>query len=1327
MKVLQKHIKRLFVFIAFLACSFMFALTPLKLIPTGVAAAEDWESGKTPTATFNSVKMPKKVDYSKDSNAELKIPYLKDESGEYYIRVVDQGGFVRDFKVKDKKSDTEFNTDTTFFQADDENNAVKILDKTTNTYNIYYIKIDSQNNTTYFSKDYKVEVIGAKYVIEQKQIDYADGKYTETNLNVLFPTMASLNSTFTVPKLYGYQTVEDGKEKKFEEVPFTISYGGVEIYNSENGTTQEGSAYNKDTRVLTFKDEDKYVITYTYKEATPVQKEITVDKDFVAPTADNIDIKTPTPPTAKLGDKNVVLRNPQVDYNLQNFSQTDVAKNVIKIEIYQEDNPEIKQTLTNNNFTFNFTTGDDGFGNHTYQELEGKNYKVKYTIQDYFSQTPIEKVYDLGYFSRNNINPTVKAVYDYTIFDGNGNFVATDEGENAVKSAVAEIKAEYNYTKDSGLVFPAVYFNSPVDDYTDLMVVRYFTEKESGTKYYIDGVKIDYANDKYVAVTENDGYNFVYDAENKPIEANDAESQKKYFEQLAKSATFKFAKDGAEVPNGILDKEYRLCYEVKVKSTYQSSSQTYTRRNALYEQSSTEYSFKIVSSDAKDTNLSINIVNNNNPTVYEGEKVSFTVNSNDDVDLRLVNAMYYSDKDFSTIQIDEVINEAKKVKGNTDSIINLLTDALKTKLNGATNVYKFDLVDGSTTKFETTIPENVSKGEDGKIYVLALTINDDGVVKFDTTSLYIADEQDSDVPTINSVQYESNEHKQIFENDSSDTTPVGQGVDVKIPIVQFSDVKDKNLSTSVFYYIIPEGDISTDVKDLTFHKNYKYLDEYSIYKGKVSGHITTTAVGTYVVVYTATDDAGNTTVAHYSFKVVSTAQPLLDVYVNCEGSGSSYTATVGDILQITPHVYDGNDNSKEIVDDENLNIEIVPTKVQGKHYEEVNGGWQLFTAGRYTFEVNVSWTDETKDKGVHVIPPYEITVTVEAQHATDGTASIVWDEDFNLPKYFSYTAANEEKQLIIPQWVATQEGYNVSETKLLYKRQNATSWSEATRDASGKNWVIKTSGIGVYNISYETYTDAPSNYYDHKELTITYGDNIPPKFRVNAGALQDKITYTDSDINIAVKFSTIDKIMTITATQDNKNLYTWTSYTNSNNKKDNVNFKIVENTEDPAQGERDNYSWSSLTIKLVDSEDNEVSKTSTIEDGFTVYNYTISSIGTYRFVFTAEDNQQNKSDPYEIKFSVTAKAEPTSLSNSKIGIILIVVSSIILIGVIMFFLFTGKSSKKQKPAALTSETTSKKPAKKSASKSKKADDKAEKVEEPADKDNADNQDADKQD
>lgn len=1355
MKTIQKNLKAFFVFLAFLACSFLFVLTPLKLqsVKAAQPAGDEEVGAETPQPTFKSLNMPKKVDY-RQAGATLKIPFLSDEQN-YYIRVMDKDGFTHDYKVTEGEgADT---AEDTFFSLVKKGNGVDadyltIKSQATNTYRIFYIK--ESNSTLYFSKEYLVEVVGANYGLETKEVVKNDSDYTESNLENLFPSKVDVNFTLTLPTMYGYRETDEGRTY---DKAATVSV-------SLDGNPAPADIFSNG--VINFKQAGRYVITYKYQNSSTYDEksyEIVIEAEdgFVAPDVNKNQVKLPDsialPTSAKLGDKEVVLPNPALEYKMENFNNSNAAKNVTAIEIKNVDTG-ISKTLTNNHFTFSFTPGENGFGDVNYTQMEGK-YEITYTVKDAYGNQVTAK-YDWGRFTKNSIQPNIQAVYDYTAFDAEENFATAD----SVKSALAEIKAEYDYTATGGLLFPAVYFDSPVDNYTDLMVVRYFQNTETGKRYYIDGVRIDTATNQYIAVGEGDGFNYVYSTSSdteqtkNPIVANDAASQKEYFKQLSKSAIFKFNKDGT-LPNGIAGETFRLCYEVKVKSShisYSSNSGSYGRQSALYQPgTSNEYTFKIVSAAEKSTNLSVNIINSYASTVYTGNTVRFTVNSSDNKDLRLTNAMYYSDKPFNSItDWDKVLNDAKAnyeseySKNNTegaetytqiglgdDSIINKLENVLKTQLSTSTILGKLDAVTDSNNQFELVVPDDMHGKQ---LYILAITINDNGNIAVDNSkSVYVANSTDSTAPTVVKASFHKDTDKpgneEYTKNLYTDAhTVAGQGETVYIPTVEFNDQEDNYLTTSVAYYVIPESGSADKIEDNMYQNQFRYPEHY-VLSNKISGYIKTDKVGTYVIVYTATNDAGDTTVVHYSFKVTSTAQPSITVDVGGDGiSGTKtdgYTIKVGKTVNVVVHAYDGNDSSKELPHDDKLNISFKPLPVQGKEYENDNGGYLLKSAGKYGFEVDVSWTDE---KGtVHTLPTYTFTVTAEL----DSSDTIVWDSNFTIDEYYSFIAG-DNKVLSLPSWtVNAQEGY-IYKTALLYKRQGESVWSEATKNPLTGKWEFEPSNVGVYNLSYEAYAiHGGVEYYSHKEKSITYGDNVEPKFSVNNGVLDDKITYNDEDISIQVKLDRSDKIMIITAKSGDKTLYTWTSYLTENEIKNNANFIIIENNEDPEGSPKDNYSWTSakLSVKLLDSQGVEITPQESTENGeytYTVYDFTISSTGVYKFKFTAEDSA-SKVGEYEIQFSVATKTEPTHITDSQIGIILIVVSSIILIGVILFFLFTGKGGKKQKPAALVSETTSTSKKKSTSKKTKNTQavaaktDKAEKAEkaDKAEKTDATNQDA----
>lgn len=1290
MKSLSKSIKTAFVFVALLFAGVLFAISPVShSINLQAIGAET-----TTTSGQNVLKIShvpqSKVDLSKGQT--LEIPLLTSKTN-YTIRVIDKSGQYHDCAVDATSGVSISNTE--YFKLGTDNNYITINSNASNSYKILYIYKDASKNKVYYSNTYNVEVVGQDYVLDYRVVKYnADGttKESVTNDEYLLPTQQVTGASATITKVHSHPIYEDEDEEKeldltkWKEIKPYVTFNGTHYEINQEVTINEKTftlikANGNGTYTINFAVAGNYAIEYTDENANntvTATKEITITDNFVKPTTTDISITGVTLPTGtELGDKDVTLPKPVLAYP-SSYGNYNAGYTINYIEIKQTYG-NIVLRLDKNQTKFDFTTEyfNQKLGtNYTYEDLAGR-YSVSYNMTDVYGNTVEIKNADWKTISISS-KPEIYMTYDYdSLFTQNAedatkvDYPADIKLDDLDTTVTAEIKKEYSYTN---LMFPAVYAQDKISNYNNLLVTRYLRDS-SGNIYYLDNVRVDTTNWKYVKVTETDSYNYNYALQGESGYEFSEDNLEAYYKQLAKSVRFELWDYDDEEENkkdhtSLLNKDYSLVYRVYVKNATPGTSSTGTsahRYDYVYESTGSYYSFKITNNasitdpDAKNLTVKIDDAISNGQQVKQNDELTIKLTATDSNDVRLNNALYYytgytGSKEDVAADIKAVITEdlLKTYGIGSTSVLksSTLIEAMQNK--GYTN---FGLVKAnSSTEYVLTLDEEFITGADKlnnatTINIVGATLNDYGTVAVSGTKLLnLADTNETDSPKI-SVAYDSTTYDKDWWDNGANV--VGQNVDVELPDVEFEDTADNILSLSVAYYVVPEKDATDDISAHNYYNNpYKYPANYYFDGNKiVGGTIKTNAVGTYYVVYTAIDDAGNTTLAHFTFVVESTTEPTLKVTPtggNFTGSGTRLTCESGSSIGFETEVIDPSTDSAV-----SANVTVVVTS-DGLSWEKDGSKANAYIfndAGDYTVTITAKTAKHT------VTRTYTVNVS---------EPKLSWDNEDS----FSYKQyVDENTDVYLNPLTATHGNYNVVVSVKYIDSEGNTHDAEYV----GNQWKITTGKKGRYTITYTATSTAASDNVITKTFSMQVGDNKGPEITVNnSGVLTQEITHTSTDITYTVKLNTSRKVMIIEVKEGDNVLYTWTSYDN----KSNLDHNNMIITEYDGQGISDrDFDWSGLKVKLANSSgDLTATETEETIDGrtYNVYTYTLTSKDDYTLSMTIEDAANNESQPKNFNFKLVGKAEPKGINDNVVGIVLVIVSAVILIGVILFFVFTGR-------------------------------------------------------
>ncbi len=1221
MKVIKKYFKVVMCFMAFALCSFLMVFAPTMTALSVEAAITDY------ARTINSVHMPKQVDVENDGS--LIIPFLNgsfsaDDS--YAIKVVDPAGHTHTCKVTDsgefvEESQVKQNGNGYFAKT---STGIQVVALTNGNYQIVYVV--TEDGKEFYSNIYNVNVKNVSYELD---FTNADGSINLIKSEVAPSVAAADRIEIPVPtaKIVGSDKV--GKSLN-PETEILVSYNGTNVKLSTDGV-EAATDFVKVNVGTTADPEYKYYvqpskagvykIQYTYKRGVnrPTKTiTIKVSENFEKPT----EFKVTTAPSFdkfELGQTGITL--PKL--TAKNEYQDDVAYNVKSIKIEKESDSTISQELKNNNYKFDMTL--EAFeldaATESYDKLKG-NYVITYTLVDAYENetTYTKRIEGVTVSSK----PTIKMVYDYDATGSmkEGNFVTSAKTVNAD----TQLRNKYGYDQ---IILPAAYAEDNVSRSDELIVVRYLRNVDTSTIYYVDNLKYNSSTGELEEVKAGDtGFNYAPDAN---------------IGKINKAVQFKFSSDEEKAKT--YDGTYQLEYRVIAKNITK-------RETTLTISGSTKYTFTVVGyslAPTEDMAPTVEITNLvNNIFVDRSEELTVNFTATDDDDTRLKNAVYYYYGDKSAADIaKDIKNRINKHNDNSMHVLDkdaLLEDLAKDDDTvspayvGYTGITKAELNEAGTgyvVKFDTT---GANKSAD-KAVIVAISYNDYNNISVDTRTVNFkkTGTEDEIAPVVASINLTDCSFKEDGTNYVL-KTEAKIGDTVVLPELVYTDAGDDTLLTNISYYID---------SPLNENTGLSYLSPYAKkYPGKkiVGGKIDIAQGGKYVVVYTATDDAGNTTITYFTFDVERNSKPILSV--NPVGqditiSGNTVTAEVGSTIAFDAILRDG--DSKNIIngtisvdiDDNGLNYSASGDRAMSYIFSSV---------GTYTLTFSA---DDAIDKVVYV------NITAK---------KLEWLNEFTLPEYASINS-----EVYLPD-IAASDNAVVKVTVTPPNGSKLPEDGEVTKvssdgDIVGSFWKFKTNDAkGNYTVKY-TATTADATL--EKTFTIKVGDNVPPTIEFeHKSELQKDIVYDGSN-QIQIKFDvkktgSVDKrYFKITATSNGETIYSY-----------DLGLKIKDIID--GSSNYTDLSWSDLKYEIVG--DSSITKDSEDENL-----YLISGTGTYTIKISIEDTNGNETVE-SIVFKVVDKSEVEEKNDTVVGIVLIVISLVVLAGVILFFMLTGKKggSKKTK-------------------------------------------------
>ena len=1226
MKTIKKYFKAILLFMAFAVCSVVFAFNPSL---TTYAAMSYTYAGYN--QVINSIKMPKTTVDAQDEFFEvplLSAGYFGGEVTSYKVLVTDPAGQQHWYDSSEATHDEYFDTTS--------NSGFLRIEKLVNgVYRIQYVITDGDSQK-FYSNPYLVNVTNVPYELDFTIIEEG----ATQGQRVLIPGQVKEDSSaiaLPVARVKEVDSDEDG------EIVKPVVYRNGAPLGEAKASADEGDFYIADgVYYVNPTMEGKYTVEYSSnKGSNRPTKTYTIvvhasDSDFVAPTSDDIKIDDFKVPSIELGKKGIVLNKLVVNNNLEK----NVDYNITEVVISKISNPEIKKVLTaKDNLTFDMTV--EAFGVESYNDLVGE-YDITYTIVDAYgnSKTISNNKEKQAVKVTDSSAPQVYMAYSYDL-DNEGNPVKDSEGNDVVNTNYAiELRNTYGYAE---IVLPAIYAKDFVTEYKDLKMYRYLRSVKDGTTkyYYLDNVDLD----GNTLTEEDDGYNFAQSY------LATGETDNTGIGKLNQAVTFRFAKSGSEVDESTFAGEYTLGYFVVSEGDDDFSEQ----RNYLYSSGSTQYKINVAET-ANHTSTetpTVTIDNLNNVTTKKSdETIKLTISASDKDDSRLKNVAFYYYGDLTDSLKADIEAAIAAVKNDTESdayklkcsVLDDSTFAMASSYTGFKLISNGGINDSS---FEFKF-ENYNNQE--KAIVGVISMNNDNSIEIATKTVTIRSVNDTDGSAeLNIIKGGSFAVTTENEGVITETGVIEngrvykQGDDVTLPTIEFLD-QDKELQLGVTYYIDNQI-VNNKVNYLGSLNPYTTTND-SGNREINGGTIKTSAVGTYYVVYTATDIAGNQTVVYFTFEVEDSSAP--ELIVNAEGedlkiSGNTIKANLGvlgttiDFEQILKQ--SGNDvtgNTGAVI-----NPIKVDTKGEALRFKDTGKSYTFYDAGIYYLTFSGEYKGEYADDKLIVVEILEPTLAWVDEDYFDVPTTATFNQVVELPYLI---ASYGVEQVDVSVKVEGPDGKEM--TVSVDESGDYPVWSFTTYDEDHDKCK------GDYKV---TYTATSNEGKISKEFTVKVGDNVAPTIKVaNQKTLEQELVYEGTDITYTIEKSTSvsNRKLVITVKKGDKEIYS-------------CNTGLTITDIDDINSTPQDMSWSGLDVKLTGSNVTGGTKT-----------YKITGKGECTLTIKISDKYNNE-QVKTIKFKVVEKASDDSNENNALGIVLIVISVVILVGVIAFFLFTGKDGNKK--------------------------------------------------
>ncbi len=823
----------------------------------------------------------------------------------------------------------------------------------------------------------------------------------------------------------------------------------------------------------------------------------------------------------------------------------------------------------------------------TYKFENSGNYTIYYDVTDAYGNTATSAAYSI---SVSNKKPYMIAYADSYKTD-------IDNWEDEVVTGVDyTIPSEVGY---NGFWLPAVYAKDYVTtDSTKLTYSRRLESTTDATVYFdLDKDDAEHGNAAY-------------------------DETKKFNDRVL----FKFPGDASKYAG----QSFKLIYTAKGENDIEAAEATI-------------YTIKIANKDVLSYNIDKNMIINF-PTINEAidptaeftfttatakeEPLSSELVADERVEVRTY--YYYGAKteieNAVKTHIQNVTSEYNQNPENTDEYNEKYGYDFDTFITGFTPSYltKLNSKDGKTTfKLDGTQYTN-----QGKVTIFAVAINDQGQFLVKAREVAINNSNDDKAPTM----FTPVEHY---------TGTYDQNVVVELPEVSFTDDFDKSLQVEVSCYVdTPDQTVGVRIGQFV-------QDTLNNKWGIKAAELTTTYAGTYYVVYTATDDAGNKVSYVSTFDVANTEKAYIEVE-----NGSNITKNVGEEVVFNVNLAGNGDYDDEFT----TTITWGENKPSGLGSQP--NSFKFDKAGTYVATINVEYT--MNGKKYQAEPSVTVTVTVVEP-------DLKWED--GVGELLANRTADKDEKIELPVVSATENGVQINATpKVVFVDSNGKETEVEVKfdEETFNNYYFVADKNGVYKVTYTATTDYNSA---SKSFTVTCGDYYEPTITIANNKLQDaKLVYAGKDLKFNVK--SFNQLRVDEVAQAGKYVLTVEIF-EGDSEKAKHSYDINVDLKDM------NIDRNTVDLNVTSSEYSfSLSGDHASSNG--TNSWTISGVGSnYELKLTVQDENGN-STTKSINFSVISKQKPKSIKDGVVGVVLIVVSAVVLGGVILFFALAGKRNKSKR-------------------------------------------------
>lgn len=1119
-----------------------------------------------------------------ENGKQLNIPMPKvvnADGADTYVEVRDRSGYTYTYNTKtgattDKDGNTSdyFNLLTSEMVETDQATKVayiqpKIVGK--GVYNIRYKVV--KGGKTYYSSTQSVQVKSLAYnwvfekTGESKNIIPANSNDTKS-YTLPLPTIVASDDTDTVVATYTKDDITNtAGEGEQSNAHIIVLRDGVDVTSSV--VTTSGDNLGLTPALEDGRDSATYRIRYVSKVAGFSNKEyeILVSKDYK--TEAELEVTHNSITNAQAGTKTVF---PTANVTDKTHSKSKIEVNTV---ITIKKGSTVVKVLEPNQYEYKFE--------------ETGTYTVQYEVTDAYDNTAKSNTYSF------DVKDTKPYIVDYAEkYD-----VTEDEG---VKTVNGDVKTGAEYLIPSeigygGAWFPAIYAMDYVDGYNLTFTRRIELSTDSSVYYDLDKA----------------GMNGVNAHGNGALDTDNT----KYNEKVE----FKFPEDDASIHAG---QTFKVKYYAKDSYGREAVATVYTFTVADV----AELSFTV------DKGLSIKF-----PTITEHldveSELKFTsatasetpsdssIIADERLDVRTY--YYYGSKNL----IEDALNEYKGSISNQEAYEYFDFNAQKYAYNfsGFYNENTGKINDIDVTRLTsadgyTTIKLNAEDArEQNVVTIFAVAINDQGQFVIKAQEVKIDDVTDTECPYITSVQNHDGEEwgdiKQQF-NIMTSNNEFNQNCDIYLPEITFGDNTDTSLEVTIQCYVdTPENSVGVVIE--RFAQN-----------GISLARVHAGSYGTYYVVYTARDDAGNTMTYINTFYVQEVKKASVVVT-----NGSQFSNKVGETLSLALELQ-GDGQYEEI--EYTIDWDTTPGGLGSNDYS-----FLLEKEGTFNATITAKYKIRGQDREYYTSTTITVTVSAVSIDWSNVESELVDRKDATGRIYLPYVTVDENGRDL-----------NAYPTVKLVKDDKETD-VEIKLDSNMSSYYFEAED-GVYKVTYNV-EDAQYSTNKSKSFTITCGDIYEPTINIQNDKLSGSTVAYNGEMNVSVTMTKEDETgkytMVVKATNDDGTVFDYEMIVN-----------ITDKDKDQA-------------IKAIDASSYSFELTGDSCSSNGTNKWTISGVGDYKLKLTVKDKNGNESTK-TIEFKVANKTEAKKNNDNVVGIVLIVISAVVLAGVILFFAFAGKKKSKKK-------------------------------------------------